>query len=217
MPDGSPAGEGREAGSRVSATSRQGGEIVVDMLLARAACERTGFEEAVGTDRERKESEMNGSEELQPQHRVRNRWASWIAGIAVLAAIAALTGCASQEQQQVPARTLALEGEKATTHLVTISQKAGAATCSVSPPELGPVSPGDWVTFKNETGSTVAIFDFPTALFGTTSIMVPPGASVTLLVSPNAQSGATYYYSVSCASPQEARPRIVIRSISQGV
>jgi len=59
------------------------------------------------------------------------------------------------------------------------------------------------------------LFDLPAELFGTTSLTVPPGSSVSLQVATQAKRGASYQYSVSCLPSTEARPRIVIRTSDQ--
>jgi len=147
----------------------------------------------------------------------RKKRSAWIAGVVALAAVAAMTGCAKPPpaQQELPTPTPAPEVEKAATHTVTIAQEAGEPACTVSPFKLGDVDGGDLVTFKNETGSQAVTFEFPPELFGTTSITVPAGSSVTLVVSDTTQPGSPYEYSVSCLPPAEARPRIVIRGTTE--
>jgi hypothetical protein len=143
----------------------------------------------------------------------RTRQSHWIARVVAVAAVAAMIACASQgPPSSEPTATPALMGEKTlVTHDVAIRPAGGA--CTVDPDVLQDVDLGELVRFANElSGQPAQLFDLPAELFGTTSLTVPPGSSVSLQVSTKAQRGYSYEYSVSCLPPAKARPRIVIRS-----
>lgn len=149
----------------------------------------------------------------------RTRQSHWIARVVAVAAVAAMTACASQgPPPSEPTLTPALVGEKPVIiHNVTISSldpKVG--TCTVAPTLLTGVGPGELVRFTNElSGQPVQLFDLPAELFGALTVTVPPSSSVSLQVTTQAQRGASYQYSVSCLPSTEARPRIVIRTSDQ--
>lgn len=162
---------------------------------------------------------MQGANPVTQSFESRRRWSFWIAGIVALAAVAALTACASQGPAPPGLTPTPVPGGEKTviTHNVTIrplDANAGGA-CTVDPTLLQDVDLEELVRFKNElSDQPVQLFDLPPELFGVTTMTVPPGSSVSLQVSTQAQRGNSYPYSVSCLPPAQARPRIVIRSTS---
>jgi len=182
----------------------------------RAAGTRIDFVRRVGVDHSRKEDEMHTGDPMTTPFGSRTRQSHWIARVVAVAAVAAMIACASQgPPPSEPKLTPALVGEKTlVTHDVAIRPAGGA--CTVDPEVLQDVDIGELVRFANGlSGQPVQLFDLPAELFGTTSLTVPPGSSVSLQVATQAKRGASYQYSVSCLPSTEARPRIVIRTSDQ--
>jgi len=156
---------------------------------------------------------MQGANPVIQSFEGRRRWSFWIAGIVALAAVAALTACASQGPAPPGLTPTPVPGGEKTviTHNVTI--KAAGGTCTVDPWELPNVGLPDVVRFSNQTASPIMINFDSLELFGVASITVPPNNTVGMQVGGRARPGAVYLYSVSCSPlAGEARPRIVIRS-----